>query len=106
MGLPVSQEFDGCKVLQVLVVGDNINQSYRAFKIVASGSKSLMNSEELLVMSVVVEFQSRQCLGIVGDRPNLLVRTTNRENASDDIVGDICFHNNWSVQNPMSEDES
>ena len=54
-GLLPSQEFGGCKVLQVLIVSDDINQSCGAFKIVAPGSKSLMDSEELLVMGVIVE---------------------------------------------------
>ena len=48
MGLQLSQELDSYKVLQVLVVSDNINQSCRAFKIVVLGSKSLMDSKELL----------------------------------------------------------
>ena len=61
------------------MVGDNINWSCRAFKIVVPGPKSLMDSEELLVISVVVELWSRQSLGIVGDRSNLLIRTTNGE---------------------------
>ena len=52
--LPSIQEFGCCKVLQVLVVGDDINQSCRACKIVASGPKSLVNSKKLLVMGVIV----------------------------------------------------
>ena len=42
--LPPSQELGGCKVLQVLVVGDNINRSCGAFKIVVPGPKSLTRS--------------------------------------------------------------
>ena len=105
-GLPPSQEFGSCKVFQVLVVGDDVNWSCEAFKIVAPGPKSLVDSEELLVMGVIVELQSRQSPGIVGDRPDLLIRTMNGENASDGIVGDICLHNDWSIQNPMGEDRS
>ena len=60
VGLPLSQELGGCKVLQVLVVGDDVNQSCRAFKIMAPGPKSLMDSKELLVMGVIVELQSGQ----------------------------------------------
>ena len=85
-GLSLSQEFGGCKVLQVLVVGDYINQSCGAFKIVAPGPKSLVDSKELLVIGVIVELRSGQSLGIVGDRPNLLVRTANGENARNGIV--------------------
>ena len=54
-GLPPSQEFGGCKVLQVLVVGDDVNQSCGALKIMVPGPKNLMDSEQLLVMGVVVK---------------------------------------------------
>ena len=101
-----SQEFGGCKVLQVLVVSDDINQSCRAFKIVVPGPKIIMNSKELLVMGVIVELWSKQSTKIVSDRPNLLIRRMNGENVSDDIVRGICLHNNQSIQNPVGEDRS
>ena len=66
-GLLPSQEFGSCKVLQVLVVGDKVNQSCGAFKIVVPGPKSFVDSKELLVMGVIVEFWSRQSLRIIGD---------------------------------------
>ena len=97
MGLLLSQEFGGCKVLQVLVVGDDINWSCRAIKIVLPEPKSLVDSKELLVMSVIVELQSRQSPGIVGDRPDLLIRTMNGEYASNVIVGSICFYDDQSI---------
>ena len=88
------------------MVGDDINWGCGAFKIMTPGPKSLVDSEELLVMGVIVELQSRQSLGIVGDRPNLLVRTTNGENASDGIVRGVCLYDDQSIQNPMGEDRS
>ena len=57
-------------------------------------------------MGVIVELWSGQSPGIVGDRPNLLVRTTNGENASDGIVRGVCLYDDQSVWNPMSEDRS
>ena len=39
----------------------------------------------------------------MGNRPNLLVRTINGENTSNGIVGDICLHNDQSIQNPICE---
>ena len=106
MGLLLSQEFGSCKVFQVLVVGDNINQSCGAFKIMAPGPKSLVDSKELLVKGVVVELWSGQSPGIVGYRPDLLIRTMNGENASDGIVGGICLCNDRGVQNLIGEDRS
>ena len=72
----------------------------------APGPKSLMDSKELLVMDVIVEFQSGQSPGIVGDRPDLLIRTMNGENASDGVVRGICLYNDQSIWNPMGEDRS
>ena len=106
VGLLPSQELGGCKVFQVLVVGDDVNRNCGAFKIVAPGPKSFMNSKELLVMGVIVELWSGQSPGIVGDRPDLLVRTTNGENASNGIVGGICLYNDWSIRNLMGENRS
>ena len=57
-------------------------------------------------MGVIVELCSGQSLGIVGDRPNLFIRTTNGENASNGIVRGVCLYDDQSVQNPMSEDRS
>ena len=104
MGLLPSQKFGGSKVLQVLMVSDDVNQSCGALKIMAPGPKSLMDSEEFLVIGVIVERWSRQSLGIVGNRPDFPTRTTNGENASDGIVRGICLYDDWSVQNPMGED--
>ena len=88
------------------MIGDDINWSCRAFKIVVPGPKSLIDSKELLVMGVIVELWSRQSPGIVGDRPDLLIRTTNGENASDGIVGGICLHDDQSIWDLMGEDRS
>ena len=79
------------------MVSDNVNCSCRAFKIMAPGPKGLVDSEEFLVMSVIVELQSGESLGIVGDRSNLLIRTTNGENASNGIVRSICLYNDGSI---------
>ena len=106
VGLPPSQELGGCKVFQVLVISDDVNRSCGAFKIMAPGPKSLVDSEELLVMGVIVELRSGQSPGIVGNRPDLLVRTTNGENASDGIVRGICLYDDGSIRNPMGEDGS
>ena len=70
------------------------------------GPKSLMNSKELLVVGIIVELQSREHPGIVGNRPDLLIRTTNGENASNSIVGGVYLHNDQSVWNQMGEDRS
>ena len=66
----------------------------------------IMHMTELLVMGVIVELRSGQSPGIVGNRPNLLVRTMNGENTSDDIVRGVCLYDDGSIWNPMGEDRS
>ena len=104
MGLPLGQEFGGGEVLKVLVVCDNIDQFSWAFKVVAPWLKWLMDSEEFLVMGVIVQFWGQQSLRVVGDRPNLFVSAINQENANNGIVEGISPYNHWSVRNPMDED--
>ena len=85
-GLLASQEFSCCKVLKVLVVSDNVNQRHGAFQVVLPSPKGLMNGEQLLVVGVVVELQSRQGLGVVHDGANLLIWTADGEDVSNGIV--------------------
>ena len=44
-GLPAGQEFSGSKVLEVLVVSDNVNQSCGAFKVVSPSPEGLVDGE-------------------------------------------------------------
>ena len=61
-GLPPGQELGSRKVLQVFVVGDYINWSSGALKVVTPQLERLMDSEELLVVGIIIELWSRQSL--------------------------------------------
>ena len=51
----------GCsKIFEIFVVGDDINGSHGTFKIVAPNAEHFINSEELLVVDIIVEFGSRK----------------------------------------------
>ena len=52
--LSMSKDLGSGEVLQVLVVGDNIDWKGGTLKVVSPNSKSVENSEKLLVMSVIV----------------------------------------------------
>ena len=54
MHLALSQYLGGGKVFQVFVVGDNINRSRRALKVVAPDAECFEDSQEFLIMGVVV----------------------------------------------------
>ena len=106
MGLPPGQELGSCKVLQVFVVGDHINRSSRALEVVTPRLERLMDSEELLVMGIIVELQSGQSPRIVSHWPDLVIGTTERENTSNGIIRGVGFYYHRSFRRPMSEDRS
>ena len=49
--LPVGQELHHGEILQILVVSDNIHQSGGTFQVVMPGAESLIDGEELLIIS-------------------------------------------------------
>lgn len=69
-GLPASHEFRGHKVLWVLVVGNNVHQIARAFKVVTPNLEGLMDGKELIIVSIMVEFQSRKYLRVESNWPD------------------------------------
>ena len=106
LGLLAGWEFSCCEVLEVLVVGNNVDQRCRAFQVVPPSLEGLMNGEQFLVVGVVVELWSRQSPRVVHDRANLLIWTTDGEDASNSIVGSMGLYNHWSVQNPVGKNWS
>ena len=55
-GLMPGEQVDHGEVLEVLVVSNNVDQSFRTLKIVPPSGKHLKYSEEFLVVSVIVQF--------------------------------------------------
>jgi len=64
----------------------------------------LEDGKEFLIVGVIVQLQSSQALGVVGDQTNLSVGASDRQDASDGIVRGIRFHNDRGVQNEMGKD--
>ena len=48
LGLLAGQEFSCCEVLEVLVVGNNVDQRCRAFQVMPPGPQGLMNGQQFL----------------------------------------------------------
>jgi len=53
-GLMVGQDLGAGEILQILVVGDHIDQSGGALKVVSPVLEGLENGQKLLVMSVII----------------------------------------------------
>ena len=80
------EQADHGEVLEVLVVSNNIDRSFRTFEIVPPGGKCLKYSEEFLVVSVIIQFRDAQGAGMKGNRVDFTVRSDHREDRSDSVV--------------------
>jgi hypothetical protein len=85
------------------VVRDNIDSERSPLEIMMPVSKAIKNSEEFLIMRVIVEFRSRKGAAPESDRMEFTVISINRENACNSVVGCVCFNHNLTARNPMME---
>jgi hypothetical protein len=66
-------------------------------------SKAIKNSEEFLIVHVIVEFWSRKCPAPESDGMEFPVVSKNGENARNGIVGCVRLDHNLTAGNPMME---
>src|ERR1700679_336931 len=55
-------------------------------------------------MGVVVEFRSTESARVECYRANLAGVCLTRQNSAQSVVGGVCFHDDWSVGDPVGED--
>jgi len=72
-GLPTGENFRGGEVLQVFVVGHDVNREGRALQVVTPALESLEDSEELLVMSIVVQLGHGQSARVEHDQSYFII---------------------------------
>ena len=85
-GLTPGEQMDRGEVLEVLVVGNNIDRSFRTFKIVPPSGKHLKYSEEFLVVSVIIQFGDAQGAGMKSNRVDFAVSCDRGEDRCDSVV--------------------
>ena len=85
------------------MVRDDVNRGGGAFKVVVPVLECLEDGKEFLIIGVIVQLWSSQGPGVVDDRTNLSISTSDRQDASNSIVRGISFHDNRGVQNEVSE---
>jgi len=73
LGLPTGENLRGGEVLQVFVVGHDVNREGRALRVVTPAFEGLEDSEELLVMSIVVQLGHGQSARVKRDRSYLII---------------------------------
>ena len=67
-GLLTGKDFGSREIFQVLVVCDHIDRSTGTFKEVSPDTEGFKDGKEFLVMSIVVEYQSTEGVGMEGHR--------------------------------------
>ncbi|KIJ19509.1 hypothetical protein PAXINDRAFT_69045, partial [Paxillus involutus ATCC 200175] len=103
-GLPAGQDFRSRKIFKIFMVHDDVDRSARAFKVVTPMAEHLVDSQQFLIMGVIVEFRGCQGSGVEHNGTEFLIRTTDGEDSCDGIVQSIGLDSNGTVRNPMSKD--
>src|SRR6202030_416171 len=100
------EQADRGEVLEVLVVSNNVDWSFRTFEIVPPSGKRLKYSEEFLVVSVIIQFGDAQGAGMKGDRVDFAVTCDRREDRCDSVVRGVRFDYKRSSGDEVGEDRS
>ena len=86
------------------MIRHHVDWSGGTFKVVSPDTESLEDSQEFLVMGVVIEFRGGKCAGVKSHRVDFAGILFNRENSSQCVVGSVSLNNERSVGYPMSKD--
>ncbi|KIM65451.1 hypothetical protein SCLCIDRAFT_112528, partial [Scleroderma citrinum Foug A] len=105
-GLLTSENLRGREILKIFVISDNIHQGGRALQVVSPGFEGLKNSEELLVMCVIVQLRHGECARVEGNWLNLAIRTGDGQDTGDRIVQSVGFNGNRGARLIVSKDGS
>ena len=81
----MSENLRGREILKILVISNNIHWGGRALQVVSPGFEGLEDSEELLVMCVVVQLRRGQGARAEDDWLNLAIGTGDGQDTSDNI---------------------
>jgi len=94
------------KYSKFLWVGDHINRSGGALKVMLPVLEGLKDGQKLLVMGVIVELRGGQSPRIVCNRAEDLVRASDGKDSSNGVVRSIGLHSQRSVRHPVGKDRS
>jgi len=102
-GLLAGEDFGSREILQVFVVGDDVNRGGRTLKVMAPVPECLEDGKEFLIVGVIVQLRSSQGPGVECYRTDLSVGAGDRQDTSDSIVRGIRFHDDRGFRNKVSE---
>ena len=102
--LTAREHLGGREVLQVLVVGDNVDTVLGAFEVVSPDFEALEYGEELFVVRVIIALGFGEGMGVECDGVNLAIGRDSGDDASECIVGRIGLDKHGAIGGPMGED--
>ena len=104
--LPPGQYLGSRKILKVLMICNNIDEIGWTFQIMLPNLESFEDGKQFLVMCVVIQLCCSKSVRVKGNWMNFIIFVNNGEDCSESIVRGISFHNELSIRNPMSENQS
>lgn len=102
--MPTGECLSCRKVLEVLVVCDNVDCKRGSLKIMTPVSKGIINSKKLLIVHVIVEFWRGERSALECDRMKLPVISENGENGCNCILRCVGLGHDLAARNPVLED--
>ena len=104
--LPPGQYLGSRKILKVLMICNNIDEIGWTFQIISPNLESFEDGKQFLVMCVVIQLCCSKSVRVKGNWMNFIIFVNNGEDCSESIVRGISFHNELSIRNSMSENQS
>jgi len=84
--LPPDQHLGSRKILKVFMIHHNVDGIDWTFSIVLPNLKSFKDSEQFLVMCVIIQLHYSKSVGVKSNQMNFIIFVNNRENCSESIV--------------------
>ena len=86
------------------MICDHIYQSTRTFEVVSPDTESIEDCQQFFVVSVIVEFQHTESVGMEGHGVDFTGISLDGEDGAKGIVQGIGLNNDRMVRNPVGED--
>ena len=104
--LPLGQHLGSRKILKVFMICNNVNGIGQTYQVVSPNLKSFKDGKQFLVIYIIIQLCYHESVGVKSNQINFIFFVNNWNNCSESIVWSISFHNELSIRNPISENES
>ena len=101
--LSLDQHLGSRKVLKVFIIYNNIDGISWTLQVVSSNFDSFKNGKQFLAICIVIQFCHSKNVRVKSNQINFIFFINNGKNCSGSIVQSISFHDELSIENPISE---